>query len=172
MKRSLCAVHVAFAVTTMLGAVSTVAVAQRDDALQVGARYRVTLVKFPDRIGTQMPADRWLAGELVERRADTLVLRPHPATGSVAVPATAIDRLERSRGVSRATSAFENALGGAVAGGIGGYFLYDSGLRGINFNKPWQAVGISAATGAIGGLIGGLLFPVERWRRVDKPVAR
>jgi len=100
------------------------------------------------------------------------VLRPHPATGSVPVPATAIDRLEISRGVSRATSAFENAVGGAIAGGVSGYFLYDSGLRGTNFNKPWQAVGIGAATGAIGGLIGGLIFPMERWRRVEKPAAR
>jgi hypothetical protein len=165
-------VRSAFVVATMLGTVSAAASAQRNDGLQVGARYRVTLVKFPDRVGPQLPADRWLAGELTERRADTLMLRPHPATGSVAVPATAIDRLEVSRGVSRATSAFENALGGAIAGGIAGYFLYDSGLRGINFHKPWQAVGISAATGAAGGLIGGLLFPVERWRRVERPAAR
>jgi hypothetical protein len=172
MNRSLFAVRVTFAVTAMLVTATSAALAQRDDALQVGARYRVTLVKFPDRAGPQLPPDRWLAGELVERRADTLVLRPHPTTGSVPVPATAIDRLEISRGVSRATSAFENAFGGAVGGGIAGYFLYDSGLRGTNFHKPWQAVGISAATGAVGGLISGLLFPVERWRRVGKPVAR
>ena len=172
MKSSLFALRVGFPVTMMLGTMTSAALAQRDAALQVGARYRVTLVKFPDRVGPQLPTDRWLAGELVERRGDTLVLRPHPAIGSVPVPAAAIDRLEISRGVSRATSAFENALGGAIVGGAWGYLLYDSGLRGTNFNKPWQAVGIGAATGAVGGLISGLIFPTERWRRVEKPAAR
>jgi hypothetical protein len=172
MKSSIFAVHVALAVTTMLATVTPAALAQHDDALRVGARYRVTLPKYPDRPGPQLPLDRQLAGELVERRADTLVLRPHPATGTVTVAVAAIDRLEVSRGVSRAASAFENAFGGAVAGALAGWSLYNSGLRGTNFHKPWQAVGISAATGAAGGFIGGLLFPVERWRRVDKPAAR
>jgi hypothetical protein len=49
-----------------------------------------------------------------------------------------------------------------------GYFLYESGLRGTNFHKPWQAVGISAATGAIGGLIGGLLFPIRAVEACDQ----
>ncbi|MFL5605790.1 MAG: hypothetical protein ACJ8AD_05030 [Gemmatimonadaceae bacterium] len=172
MKRSPFALRVTLVSTMMLGVVTPPALAQRDDALRVGARYRVTLVKFPERVGPQLPMDRWLAGELVERRVDTLVLRPHPATGLVPVPVAAIDRLEVSRGVSRGVSAFENAFGGAVAGGLTGLFLYRSGLRGTNFQKPWQAVGISAASGAAGGLISGLLFPTERWRRVDKPAVR
>ena len=171
MKCSSSAVRVVFAVM-ILGVVAAPALAQRGDTLQVGARYRVTLAKFPDHVGPQFPPERWLSGELVERRADTLMLRPHPATGSVSVPATAIDRLEISRGVSRATSAFENAFGGAVVGGLWGWLLYDSGLRGTNFHKPWQAVGISAAIAGGGGLIAGLVFPNERWRRVEKPAMR
>jgi hypothetical protein len=171
-KSILLAVRLTLALTLTLAVVAPAARAQRGDSLRVGARYRVTLAKFPDRVGPQLPPDRWLAGELIERRADTLVLRPHPGTGSVPVPATAIDRLEVSRGVSRATSAFENALGGAVGGGLTGFLLYRTGLRGTNFHKPWQAVGISAASGAAGGLISGLLFPVERWRRVARPAGR
>jgi hypothetical protein len=171
MKRSSSAVRAVFAIL-ILGVVAAPALAQRDDPLQVGARYRVTLAKFPDHAGPQFPAERWLSGELVERRADTLVLRPHPATGTLPVPAAAIDRLEISRGVSRATSAFENAVGAGVLGGAWGWLLYDYGLRGTNFRKPWQAVGISAAIAAGGGLLLGLIAPNERWKRVDKPAAR
>jgi hypothetical protein len=171
MKCTLMALRAAFAVLALC-TVTPTALAQRDDALQVGARYRVTLVKFPDRAGPQLPPDRWLAGELVERHSDTLVLRPHPATGSVPVPSGAIDRLEISRGVSRCASAFENAIGGALLGALVGKTIYDSGLRGTNYQKPWQAVGTTAAIAAGSGFVVGLLFPNERWKRVDKPAAR
>ena len=49
--------------------------AQRDDSLQVGARYRITLPEFADRPWPQFPPSRWLAGALVEQRRDTLVVQ-------------------------------------------------------------------------------------------------
>jgi len=143
--------------------------AQRDDSLQVGARYRITLPEFADRPGPQFPPSRWLAGALVEQRRDTLVVRPHPSTGVIAVPFTSIDRLERSRGVSRAASGFEGAIGGALVGALLGSLVYDIGVRGTNFNTRWQAVGIMAANSAGGGLVAGVLFPTERWKRITTP---
>ena len=145
--------------------------AQRGDSLQVGARYRVTLAKLPDRIGPQLRPERWLMGELTARRGDSLVLRPHPLSGTVAVPLSAVDGLEISRGVSRGASAAENTVGGGLLGALWGWTLYDSGLRGRNFDKPWHAVGTGAAIGAGAGLIGGILFPTERWRHVRKPAS-
>lgn len=149
---------------------SSSADAQRGDSLQVGARYRVTLAKLPDRIGPQLPQERWLMGELTAQRGDSLVLRPHPLTGTVAVPLSAVDRLEISRGVSRGTSAAENTIGWGLLGALWSWELYHVGLRGTNFDKPWHAVGTGAAIGAGTGLLTGILFPTERWRRVRKPV--
>ena len=143
--------------------------AQRDDSLQVGARYRITLPEFADRPWPQFPPSRWLAGALVEQRRDTLLLQPHPSTGVIAVPFTSIDRLERSRGVSRVASGFEGAVGGALLGAVMGSLVYDIGVRGTNFNTRWQAVGIMAANAAGGGLVAGVLFPTERWKRVATP---
>ena len=149
--------------------VGTPAGAQRGDSLQVGARYRITLPKFADRPGPQFPQSRWLAGELVERRGDSLIVRPHPTTGNVAVPFASIDRLERSRGVSRAASTFEGAVGGALVGAVIGSIVYGFDVRAPGYNTFWQSVGTSAAHGAGAGLVTGLLFPTERWKRVRKP---
>ena len=145
------------------------AAAQKSDTLQVGARYRITLPEFADRPGPQFPPSRWLTGELVERRGDTLVMRPHPTTGAVAVPLSSIHRLERSRGVSRVVSAVEGAFGGALVGTILGNVFYDLGVRGSGFNTRWQATGTIAAHAAGGGLLAGALFPSEKWKRVANP---
>jgi hypothetical protein len=143
--------------------------AQKNDTLQVGVRYRITLPEFADRPGPQFPPSRWLAGELVERRGDTLVVRPHPTTGAVSVPLSSIHRLERSRGVSRVASAVEGAVGGAILGVVLGNVFYGLGVRGSGFNTRWQATGTMAAHTAGGALIAGALFPAERWRRVATP---
>jgi hypothetical protein len=145
---------------------------QRSDSLLTGVRYRVTLPEFPNRPGHQPREERHLAGELVARRADSLVLRPHPLTGEVAVPLAAVTRLERSRGVSRAASAIEGAIGGAFVSGLAGWGLYERDLRGPGYNTRGQAIGTSAAIGAATGLLVGLLFPMEKWRRVDVPAPR
>jgi hypothetical protein len=153
-------------------AVAPPARAQESESLQLGARYRVRLPRLPDLEGPQFPNGRMLTGELVAQRADSLVLRPHPSTGSIAVPLTAVERLERSRGISRAASAVEGAIGGAVAGALFGLLLYEFDVRGTGFNTRWQAVGTTAGNAAIGGFVAGLLFPAERWKRVDKPTVR
>jgi hypothetical protein len=152
--------------------VAPAARAQEGEALQLGARYRVRLPKVPDMDGPQFPNGRLLAGALVEQRGDSLILRPHPTTGSVAVPLSSVERLEKSRGISRIASAVEGAVGAAVAGALFGLVLYELDVRGSGYNTAWQAVGTSAGNAAIGGFAVGLLFPSERWKRVDKPTAR
>ena len=159
-------------VTLLVVASLTLAVdagAQKGDTLQLGARYRITLPEFANRPGPQPPPSRWLTGELTERRGDSLVVRPHPTTGAVAVPFSSIHRLERSRGVSRVVSAVEGTVGGAVAGVLLANVLYDLGVRGSGFNTRWQATGTMAAHAAAGGLIAGALFPGEKWKRVATP---
>ena len=154
-------------ITSLAGAVG--ARAQKSDTLQVGVRYRITLPKFADRPDPQFPASRWLMGELVERRGDSLVVRPHPTTGAVAIPLSSIHRLERSMGVSRVASAVEGAFGGALIGAILGNVFYDLGVRGTGFDTRWQATGTMAAHAAAGGLAAGVVFPSERWKRVASP---
>lgn len=139
------------------------------DSLTVGRRYRVTLAKLPDRIGPQFPQERYLTGELVAMHGDSLSLRPHPLTSSVMVPIAAVDRLEASRGVSRAGSAFENAIGGAIVGALGGWSLYEHGMPGANFATRGRAIGTGAAYVASIGFLTGLVFPTERWKRVGVP---
>ena len=158
----------------MLGLLMAPAVArgQRGDSLQVGGRVRVTLRDFPGRPGPQPIQGRWLSGELVARRADSLVLRPHPQTGEVAVPMSAVTRLERSRGTSRLGSGVEGAVGAAVVSAVLGWNLYERKLHGPGFNTRGQAIGTSAAVGGAIGLLVGILFPSERWKRVDVPTAR
>ena len=165
--------HMTSAMLAVIGmlAAAPAARGQEGDSLRLGMRYRVTLPKLADVDGPQFPSTRMLMGQLVARRADSLVLRPHPTTGTVAVPLVAVSRLERSRGVSRVVSGVEGAVGGAIACVILGLFLYELDVRGSGFNTRWQAVGTMAANSAAGGLIVGALFPSERWRRVPTPSA-
>jgi hypothetical protein len=160
-------------VVAMLGALAAApaARAQQDDSLATGARYRILLPKLPDRDDPQFPASRWVTGELVARRADSLVVRPHPTTGTLSVPLASVERLEQSRGVSRVASAVEGAVGGALGGVVLGLLLYQLDVRGSGFNTRAQAVGTMAAHTAGGAFIAGLLFPTERWKRVEKPAA-
>jgi hypothetical protein len=163
--------------TAAVAAIGTLALtsparAQGRDTLQVGARYRITLPEFPDRPGPQFPQSRWLAGEFVAYRADSILVRPHPTTGAVAVPLGAIDRLERSRGVSRAASGFEGAVGGALVGALVGWLVYEVGARTMGDDTRWEAIGSTAAWSAAGGLAAGVLFPTERWKRISKPTDR
>lgn len=168
MKQSRRMVQTLVAVASLTLAVD--ARAQRGDTLQVGARYRITLPEFADRPGPQAPPSRWLTGELVERRGDSLVVRPHPTTGAVAVPLSSIHRLERSRGVSRVASAVEGAVVGALSGVVLGNVVYELGLRGSGFDTRWQSMGTMAAHAGGAGLVAGALFPSERWKRVATPV--
>jgi hypothetical protein len=165
-------IGIALSLSAALLASAPVAWAQQGDSLQLGARYRVRLPRLPDVDGPQFPNARLLTGALVARHGDSLVLQPHPSTGSVAVPLSSVERLEKSRGVSRAASAVEGAVGGAVVGAVFGLLLYELDVRGSGYDTRWQSVGTTAGNAAIGGFAAGLLFPGERWKRVDKPAVR
>jgi hypothetical protein len=134
----------------------------------VGARVRVTL---PDpaerRFGVRAP-EQWLVGELVALTADTLAIRPHPVVPPIAVPRTAVRRLEISRGApSRWRSAAGEAVGGALVGLLWGHVLYEAGLRGPRFHSGARARLSGTVFGTVGFAVLGALFPREHWRRVS-----
>ena len=133
----------------------------------VGARVRLTLPDpAPRRFGVRAP-ERWLVGELVALTADTLAIRPHPVLTPIAVPRTAVRRLEISRGApSRWRSAAAEAVGGALVGLLWGHVLYDVGLRGPRFDSGARARRSGTVFGAAGFAMLGALFPREHWRRI------
>ncbi|MGQ0712686.1 MAG: hypothetical protein ACT4PJ_03020 [Gemmatimonadaceae bacterium] len=132
----------------------------------VGARVRLTLPDLEPRFGVR-PPERWLVGEVVAVTPDTLALRPHPGIGPVAVPRSAIRRVEIGRGASRWQSAAGGAVGGAPVGLLWGHVLYDVGLRGPHFDTGARARSSGALWSAVGFTVLGALFPPERWRRVS-----
>jgi membrane associated rhomboid family serine protease len=71
-----------------------------------------------------------------------------------------------SRGVpSRAASAARGAVGGAIVGALYLWVNHDDG----DFDSDTQAAWVGAAGGGVVGLVGGALFPRERWHRVRIP---
>jgi hypothetical protein len=133
----------------------------------VGARVRVTLPDpAPRRWGVRAP-EQWLVGELVALTADTLTIWPHPVLTPIAVPRTAVRRLEISRGApSRWRSAAREMVGGALLGLLYGHVLYDAGLRGPNFDSGARARVSGTVFGALAFATVGALFPREEWRPI------
>ena len=142
--------------------------AQRQ-AVSPGDRVRVSARSLPRTSGTVLDA-----------RPDSLVLR---ARGGDTLHAAWSDvrTLEVSGGRSRVSTALRNGgiglLAGAAAGGVFGYAVYheddddwcilicsrgDAGLAGAAF---FGIVGGGA------GVLSGAVFPVDRWRRAETPVA-
>ena len=146
--------------------VSSVAGAQFPDDVRAGARVRVWL---PEAARQQEgPNKRQLVrGEVESVNAETLRLRIPGTSGTIAVPRTAVRRLDVSRGVSRGASMVERAVGVAIASAITFGLMNDPGsTSGPNYRTDWQAAGVGAAWGAgVGGAIG-LIWPYERWRKV------
>lgn len=157
------------AVTSASLALAFDASAQRGDTLQVGVRYRITLPDFPDRPDPQLAPSRWLTGTFVGRRGDSVLVQPHPTTGVVAVPLASIDRLERSRGISRLGGALENGIAGAAFGALFAAVFYDRYVHSNGFETRGRAAGTVAAYVGGSAFIASALFPTERWRRIAKP---
>jgi hypothetical protein len=79
-----------------------------------------------------------------------------------------IRRLDVSRGKpSRAASAFERAVGGAIVGAISVALDNDpDGKRWPHYSRDWRAADEGAKWGAAFGATLGFIFPTERWRRL------
>ena len=115
------------------------------------------------------PARRQLLRGTVETVGpDTLHLSIPGTVGAVAIPRVDIRRLQVSRGrPSRATSAIERAVGGAIGGAVSWALLNDPRRRGgPHYRTDWRAAGVGAEWGAGIGALTGLIFPHEQWRRV------
>lgn len=151
-------------VSTLL--LSSVARAQFPDDVRAGTRVRVWIPEATRQ--AEGPNKRQLLrGEVEAVNAETLRLRIPGSSGAIAIPRTAVRRLDVSRGVSRPASMIERAVGVGIATAITLALMNDPGnSSGPNFRTDWEAAGVGAAWGAGVGAVAGLIWPYERWRRV------
>ena len=142
------------------------AAAQFPERVQPGVRVRVWLPEAHSQ--DQGPWRRQLLRATVNGVAgDTLRLEVPGTTGSLGVARANIRRLDVSRGTSRVASAFERAIGFAIAGAIAAALENDPGSsEWPSYNRDWRAAEEGAKVGAAVGAIVGFVFPTERWRRV------
>jgi hypothetical protein len=150
----------------MLAAGSGPAGAQFDSRVQAGVRVRAWLPEQQRQ--DHGPWRRQLLRATVsDVSADSLWLLVPGTGGSVAVPRANIRRLDVSRGTSRVASAFERALGFAIAGAISTALKNDPGSdEWPNFDSNWRAAAEGAKWGAAIGAVVGFVLPTERWRKV------
>ena len=150
----------------LTGAVPAVAQTPFSPRVQPGVRVRVWLPEAQKQDNT-----RWgrqlLRATVSDVGADTLRLSVAGTSGSIAVARADMRRLDVSRGTSRVASAFERAIGFAIAGAVGAALENDpGGTEWPNYSRDWRAAEEGAKWGAALGAVAGFVFPTERWRRV------
>jgi hypothetical protein len=145
----------------------TIAAAQFPDRVQTGVRVRVWI---PEQyLQDNAPRRRQLVRATVSGiDNDVLRLTVPGVEGTLAVPRSAIRRLDVSKGPpSRAASAFERAAGFAIAGAAAAALENDPGSsEWPAYNRTWRAAEEGAKVGAVVGALVGFVLPTERWRRV------
>lgn len=143
------------------------ATAQFPERIQPGVRVRVSLPEaHRQEEGSPWHRQR-LRATVSEVGNDTLRLTVPGAVGNLAVARADIRHLDVSRGTSRAASAFERAIGFAIAGAISAAIENDpQSSEWPNYSRTWRAAGEGAKWGAALGAVVGFVFPTERWRRV------
>lgn len=110
-----------------------------------------------------------LRGTVTGGDANTLQLTVPGTSGMLTVSRADISRIDVSRGTSRAASAFERALGGAVVGAISAALRNDpAGSKWPNYGRDWRAAEEGAKWGAAFGAVIGFTFPSERWRQIRR----
>ena len=131
-----------------------------------GVRVRVWLPEAQRQQDT--PWQRQLLRAIVAGgTADSLEVNVPGTSGSLLIARADIRRLDVSLGTSRVASAFERAVGFAIAGAIGAALDNDpGGTRGPNYSRDWRAAEEGAKWGAAIGAVVGFVLPTERWRRV------
>ncbi len=160
------------AATAIAGAISLAAGelrAQFPSEIAVGTRVRAWLPEAHAQ--DEGPRRRQLLRGSVESvTADTLLMTIPGAVGTVAIPRATLRRLEVSQGPSRALTAAERAIGGAMGGAITWALMNDPRRSGgPSYRTDWHAAGVGAAWGAGIGALTGILFPHEHWKRVRLP---
>jgi hypothetical protein len=158
--------RVLFAVVLCICAART-ATAQFPSDVQAGARVRVW-VPESSRQSEGPNRRQLLRGSVESVDASTVRVRIPGTVGSpLSIPRSSVRRLDVSRGVSRAASMVERAVGLGLATAIT-FAVFNNPDRqdGVNFRTDWEAFGVGAALGGTVGAVVGLIWPYERWRRV------
>lgn len=149
----------------LLIAIPRLSAAQFPAEVHSGARVRVWL---PDARQADGPERKQLLRGTVQSVDMSMLNLSVPGTmGSVAIPRSAVRRLDVSRGVSRPASMVERAVGVAIGSAVTMALLNDPHRSGgPHYRTDWRAAGVGAAWGGGVGAVIGLLFPFEQWRRV------
>ena len=134
--------------------------------VQPGVRVRVWLPESQKQENTPW-GRQLLRATVVGVNGDSLTVSVPGTAGSLAVARADMRRLDVSRGTSRAASAFERAIGFAIAGAVSAALENDpGGTEWPNYRRDWRAAEEGAKWGAAIGAVVGFVFPTERWRRV------
>jgi hypothetical protein len=157
-------VNLAFA---LLAALPFAAQAQFPERVQSGVRVRVWLPEpYLQREGPWRRQQ--LRGTVESVSADTLYVSVPGSSGALAIPRLSINGLDISKGPpSRAASAFERAVGGAIVGAIS--TALENNPRNEDwphYSRDWRAAEEGAKWGAAFGAVLGFILPSERWQRV------
>ncbi|HEY1953938.1 MAG TPA: hypothetical protein VGG76_14120, partial [Gemmatimonadaceae bacterium] len=130
-----------------LCAVPAIAAAQFPAEVHAGERVRVWLHEQPRQ--EDGPERRQLLRGTVESVDMSILNLTVPGTaGSLAIPRSAVRRLDVSHGVSRPASMAERAVGAAIAGAVTMALLNDPHRSGgPHYRTDWRAAGVGAAWG-------------------------
>lgn len=158
--------HYAFALC-LAAVLAAPAAAQFPDNIQPGARVRIWLPE-PYR-QEQGPWGRQQVRATVSATdGNTLRVTVPGTAGTLEIARADIRRLDVSRGrPSRVASAFERAIGFAIAGAITAALENDpQSTEWPHYNRTWRAAEEGAKWGAAVGAVVGFALPTERWKRV------
>ena len=150
----------------LLAMIPQLGVAQFPAEVHSGARVRVWLPE--PALQEEGPMRKQLLRGTVQSVDMSMLNLSVPGTmGSLAIPRSAVRRLDVSRGVSRPASMVERAVAGAIGTAVLMALLNDPNRSNQpHYRTDWQAAGVGAAWGGGVGAVIGLLFPYEQWRRV------
>ena len=144
-----------------------VANAQFPARVQSGARVRVWVREA--YLQDKQPWHRQqLRGTVASLTGDSLYLSVPGTAGTLAVARQSMLRLDVSRGrPSRAASALERAVGGAIVGAISTALNNNpKNDDWPHYSRDWRAAEEGAKWGAAFGAVLGFALPTERWHRV------
>ena len=162
--------HIPLVCAVLISVSRILAAQQLGPDIVIGARVRVQVHEvFPQREAA-FRRSQMLRGEVTRMTPDTLLLRPAPGLGELAVPLSQIQQLDRSLGVpSRGESALRNGIPAAVLGAVWFGLSYEKGEREYGVLNRGEATALGAGIGLAGGALWGAIAPTERWRRVTLP---
>ena len=154
-------------VCALLCSVSHSLAAQQAVDISVGTRVRIRLPEALPQPESRLQRWQLLRGEVIRVAPDTLLLRPAPGLGELAVPLSQVQQLERSLGrQSRGESALLEGIEWAVGGALTLAISYERSGSDYGVVNRGEAAALGAGIGFVTGALWGALTPAEKWRRV------